>query len=102
MAQRYKVTFEVKTICDSEKEELDFHLSGMIGKMFEVFPENMKIERILSKEEKIILQGTCIDSQAEDQYCEKCPGGCIECQKKMADATWLGRKRPARKTISAF
>ena len=50
MEDRYKVTFEV-TMFEHEKHELVFHLSEIIEKMFEVFPENLEIEKISSEEE---------------------------------------------------
>lgn len=96
MEGRYKVAFEVNMFED-QKHELKFHLSETIGRMFDVSPENLKVERILSEAEKIIMKGTCIDSQAEDQYCEKCPGGCIECQKRwLRQLGWEERELPKK------
>ena len=82
MRQKYKVILEVDAYFESQVDNLEYNLSDTIEKMFGVLATNINTERILSEEEKTILQGTCIDSQAEDQYCEKCPGGCIECQKR--------------------
>lgn len=96
MKGRYKVTFEVNMFKD-QKHDLIFYLSETIEKIFDKFPENLKVERILSEEEKTIIKGTCIDSQAEDQYCEKCPGGCIECQKRwLRQLGWEERDLPEK------
>lgn len=96
MEGRYKVTFEINMFED-QKYELDFHLSETIGKIFDVFPENLKAERILSEAEKTIMKEKCINHQAVDQYCEECEEGCIGCQKRwLRQLGWEERDLPEK------
>lgn len=96
MEGRYKFTFEIN-MSDDQKSTLEHYLSEVINTMFDMSPENLKVKRTLSKEEKTILQGTCIDSQAIDQYCEECEEGCIECQKRwLRQLGWEERELPEK------
>lgn len=101
MEGRYKVTFEIN-MSDDQKNTLEHYLSEVINTMFNMSPKNLKMGRTLSEAEKTIMKGTCIDSQAEDQYCETCPGGCIECQKRwLRQLGWEERDLP-EKPFSLF
>ncbi len=96
MEGRYKVTFEIN-MSDDQKSTLEHYLSEVINTMFNMSPKILKVERTLSEAEKTIMQGTCIDSQAEDQYCETCPWGCIECQRRwLRQLGWKERDLPEK------
>lgn len=96
MEGRYKVTFEIN-MDDEQKRTLEHYLSEVINTMFNMSPKNLKVERVLSEAEKIIMKGTCVDSQAEDQYCESCQEGCIGCQKKwLRQLGWEERDLPEK------
>ena len=78
--RKYIITFEVE-IFEDQYNKLNFHLAESVHEKFGVYPEGLIMKRILSEDEKLMMSGACVNSQAVDQYYEGCRG-CIECQRK--------------------